>query len=367
MNFCFGFLFLSFMSRSSSHQTTENQSLGQALAAEDESNTNGLPERTKNRAQSDYVRFFPEYAITFDVRTSAFLYHLAAWTKNKHKFYKEAYEYDPAQLFGEAVGVSCWQIYRIARKLKAAKLIDFKKTKNGTKFWITDNKVYRLLAQNDYFSYRKSVEEKLGINGSILYRTVQFYTENERYGGEGWRTSPEGVNRKFPWMTPKAARRAMERLVDAKLIVFDLDGCLHGVKRFFAIPEDGNITELTAKMIVAKTKIFTPAPAPEIGVRKVPASGAKCQHQGSQKCAKCQDQVRKSATTITKQVIVPLEVSTETYVINEREGARSRPNPAGSVAPSALAARHTSFGLPRIEEVVSPDDEANRSGAKRNS
>jgi hypothetical protein len=168
------------------------------------------------------TRFFVTYANQHGVRLSALLFLLASHTRRRWEAGergRKAGWRDTAKRFGEQIGVSGRQVYRLVGKGKKLQLLDHLRTRRGLLVWITNRKVYAQPTENavDKFCvghYYLRLARLLGINGSILYRFLRI-TDAE--GGRRKLTGQSAAHR-FPWLSDKAASIELLRLFRSGII-----------------------------------------------------------------------------------------------------------------------------------------------------
>lgn len=187
----------------------------------------------KDRTLRACVFFYGTLAQKHGVRLSALVAHILGWVRNRHKTDPNAYEYDPCEKFGEALGVSRWQIYRLLKEAKAAGLLDYRKSLNQTKIWVTDEKLFSLDAE-DRFEYDRDLasatiegeDGKLGLNASILYAKIAYHTLHPEPGDlPGYRASYFRFVKKFPWMTEAGVKSDLQKLKKRGLLSWHHQSC----------------------------------------------------------------------------------------------------------------------------------------------
>lgn len=227
------------------------------------------------RVLTSRVRFFPVLATKCgSVRLSALVCHFAGWIAAKRRKGQPATDYDPCAKFGEAIGIGPKQVYRLLRQAKELGILDYKHIYQRTLVWFTD-KTWSDVGACAY--YDKDIADQLGINGAMLLATITNWTA---YPSEdhpeipGFIASPAAFVKKFPWMTVKAVRRALERLRDARWITWDAEGCNFGCKRYVALAlkkplrEDERAADILRRTLKLP---ITEVPAAPVVVQKAPA------------------------------------------------------------------------------------------------
>jgi len=191
-----------------------------------------------DRAANPRVNFFPSIAKTCGVRVSALCYCITAWTRRKRRKYgASAYEYDPAAVFGAALGVTGRQLRRIAVEARDAGLIDFQQYFQSTKFWVTDTRLYSFKEHPCH--YDRDLAEEYGVNGAILLSYFRFHCGGDDPDKEEHRIGFLGLQEKFPWMNEDAVDYVLRHLKRKGLLDWDFDHVYPGSKRFFLPKNEG--------------------------------------------------------------------------------------------------------------------------------
>lgn len=191
--------------------------------------------RETKRIPSSRVRFYPELALKHEgnVRLSALVYYMAGWITAKRKRGAKLEEYDPCHKFGEAIGVSTKQVYRLLKKAKAIGILDYRHSFNATTVWFT-NEAWSHADTGCCMAYDKELADQYGINGAMILCKIAYHTLVPAEGrSEGMRGGYQHFAKKFPWMSLGAIKLALYRLRDKRVIDWDEEGCAFGSKRYW--------------------------------------------------------------------------------------------------------------------------------------
>lgn len=189
--------------------------------------------KRKDRTLRACVRFFGSLAQEHGVRLSALVYHVVGWLRAKRQTDRSAYEYDPCEKFGLAIGCKAKQVYRLLKQAKAAGLLDYRKSLNQTHVWVTDDKLFTM-PDEDKFYYDRDLAKKVGLNASILYVKIYHHTAHpEQDDVPGYRGGYMRFVKKFPWMTPASVKFDLQWLRAHRYIDWDKTGCYSGSFRYF--------------------------------------------------------------------------------------------------------------------------------------
>lgn len=179
----------------------------------------------KDRTLRACVFFYGSLAQKHGVRLSALVAHIIGWLRVRRKADPNAYEYDPCEKFGTALGVSKWQVYRLLKQAKAAGLLDYSRSLRQTQIWVADDSLYDL-DSSDRFEYDRDLADKYGLNASILYAKIYYHTAHPEAGKPpGYRADYARFVKKFPWMTEAGVKADLIRLRKKKLIKWHNENC----------------------------------------------------------------------------------------------------------------------------------------------
>lgn len=233
----------------------------------------------RNRACKSLVKFSSDLACKHGVRLSALVAHIVGWLRDKRQTDANAYEYDPCSKFGEAIGVSRWQVYHWLKKAKKAGLLDYRRSLRQVKVRVIKDSLFN--AEYTYYYNRdlarltlknsKDENYKIGINASILYAKIYEHTARPEPGAPpGYRASYMRWVKKFPWMTEASVKKNLVRLRQNGLIDWDQESCHFTSTRYFvtqvfeAPPEESSIDTL-CRVFKLKPDLVHPAPSASQG------------------------------------------------------------------------------------------------------
>ena len=173
---------------------------------------------------------------------SALVAHIVGWLRDKRQTDANAYEYDPCSKFGEAIGVSRWQVYHWLKEAKKAGLLDYRRSLRQVKVRVVKESLFNAEYTNYYnrdlarLTLKNSKNEtcKIGINASILYAKIYDYTAHPEPGAPpGYRANLMRWVNKFPWMTEASVKKNLVRLRQNGLIDWDQESCHFTSTRYF--------------------------------------------------------------------------------------------------------------------------------------
>ena len=185
----------------------------------------------RDRASRSLVKFYGSLACDHGVRLSALVAHVVGWLREKVQANPNAYQYDPCEKFGEAIGVGTRQVYRLLAETKKLGLLDFKRSLRQMRVWVTKASLFDIPYE---FYYDRDIANELGLNASILYVKIYYHTAHPEPGTPpGYRANLYRWVQKFPWMTETGVKTDLIRLRQRKLIDWDQENCHFTSNRYF--------------------------------------------------------------------------------------------------------------------------------------
>jgi len=217
----------------------------------------------RDRASRSLVKFYGSIACDHGVRLSALVAHVVGWLRDKRQTNPTAYEYDPCEKFGEAIGVGTRQVYRLLAQAKKLGFLDFKRSLRQMRVWVTKASLFDIPYE---FYYDRDLADKFGLNASILYVKIYYHTANPEPGTPpGYRANLYRWVQKFPWMTETGVKTDLIRLRQRKLIDWDQENCHFTSNRYFTpklfpAPAEENVVNTVRKSLGLKPDLVHPAP-----------------------------------------------------------------------------------------------------------
>lgn len=169
---------------------------------------------------------------------SEFLWMLNETTKGKQGRFKQAFEFQTAEVFGGALGISARQFYRVGHQATASGYTACKRVFRGTQCLrfeptkalakLIEDEQERCGRRYPYF-YHTGLARHVSINAAILYNVIHRRTADEKGMDPEYAKcldhfvarvamTGKGCAAYFPWMTRQDVSRAMQELLDLGLI-----------------------------------------------------------------------------------------------------------------------------------------------------
>ncbi len=237
-------------------------------AEQTETHTHIRITQRKQRMLSSQVRFFPELAIETggNIRLAALVYHVAGWiTAKRNRNSKRLEEFDPCKKFGQAIGVSAKQIYRLLAQAKKLKILDYRRSFRATTVWFINDE-WSYADRNLCMCYDKALAHIFGINGSLLLAKIAYHQLNPEEGRlTGMYARYSHFSIRFPWLTESAARCALDRLKHKHhTLDWSEEDCSPGSRRYWIprlktpINEQESVIDVLRRTVNLKADLTRP-------------------------------------------------------------------------------------------------------------
>lgn len=185
-----------------------------------------------------YAHFCGALVKAYGFAVAEFLWLLDQITKSKQGRFKQAFEFQTAEVFGGAIGVGRKQFYNVAKAVAASKYAACERAYRGTQCLrfeptkalakLIEEEQERCGRRYPYF-YHTGLARHVSINAAILYNVIHRRTADERGMDEEYAKcldhfvarvamTGKGCEAYFPWMTKFDVSRAMRELLDLGLI-----------------------------------------------------------------------------------------------------------------------------------------------------
>lgn len=165
---------------------------------------------------------------------SEFLWKLDHTTKGKQGRFKQAFEFQTAEVFGGSLGIGRKQFYNVAKAAAASKYTTCERVFRGTQClrFEPTKKLSELIEEEQErtgrrypFFYHTGLARHVSINAAILYNVIHRKTADEKGMDPEYAKcldhfvarvamTGKGCEAYFPWMTRQDVSRAMLELLD---------------------------------------------------------------------------------------------------------------------------------------------------------